>query len=220
MRAAAALVAVMAVNVNAASTTSVPIRLHGTEAPVVILRVQGRELPLQLDLGDASSLVLHPEVLATLRSEPTAEMFKGFSMDGNIETPIARLDLVELGDLKIYSVAARQDVHDDAFRNYRKTEVGAVGFVGTDAGELQLGWDTGAPAILMSRSTAIAAHLAAELDSAVSKKFEVGGRDFGPQRIEIWNIPLPTEIAGLVGHPFFHEHVVCFDYRNLTLHIE
>ena len=272
MSAAAALVAVAAVNVNAASTTSVPIRLHGTEAPVVILRVQGRELPLQLDLGDASSLVLHPEVLATLRSEPTLETFKGFSVDGNIETPIVRLDLVALGDLKMHGVAARQDVHDDAFRNYKKTEVGAVGFVGTglfksgqirvdysrarltislpqktgevrnvcrgqavpivvnkwglttlvgtDVGELQLGWDTGAPAILMSRSTASAARLATDVDSAVFKKFVVGGRDFGPQHIEIWNIPLPTEIAGLVGHPFFQEHVICFDYRSLTLHIQ
>jgi hypothetical protein len=234
--------------------------------------VQGRELPLQLDLGDASSLVLHPEVLAALRSEPTSDTFEGFSMDGKIETPIVRLNLVELGTLKIFGVVARQDVHDDAFRNYKKSEVGAVGFVGTglfksgqirvdysrtrltislpqrtgalrnvcrgqpvpivvnkwglttavstDVGELQLGWDTGAPAILMSRSTAGAAHLATELDRTVFKKFVIGGRSFGPQRIEIWNIPLPTEIAGLIGHPFFQEHVVCFDYPRLTLHIQ
>lgn len=272
MSAVAALVAVMAVNVNAASTTSVPIRLYGTEAPVVILRVQGKELPLQLDLGDASSLVLHPEVLASLRSEPTAETFSGFSMDGKIETPIVRLDLVELGELKIADVTARQDVHDEAFRHYKKTEVGAVGFlgtglfksgqirldysrtrltislpqstgavrnvcrgraipivvnkwglttpVGTDVGELQLGWDTGAPTVLMSRSAASAARLATDLDSTVFEKFVVGGKDFGPQRIDIWNIPLPAEIAGLIGHPFFQEHVVCFDYLRLTLHIQ
>jgi len=271
LRAVAALVAVTAVNVYAVSTTSVPIRLHGTEAPVVMVRVQGQELPLQLDLGDASSLVLHPEVLAALRSEPTAATFKAFSMDGKIDTPIVRLDLIEIGDLKMYGVDARQDVHDDAFRDYKKTEVGAVGFVGTgifksgqirldysrtkltislpqrtgavrnvcrgqsvplvvnkwglttlvntDVGELQLGWDTGAPAMLISRSTSNAAHLATDLDSTEFKKFVVGGRDFGPQRIEIWNIPLPTEIAGLIGHPFFQDHVVCFNYPGLTLHI-
>jgi hypothetical protein len=193
-------------------------------------------------------------------------------MDGKIETPIVRLDLVELGNLKLFGVAARQDVHDDAFRNYKKTQVVAVGFVGTglfksgqirvdysqtrltislpqrtgavrnvcrgapvpivvnkwglttavstDVGELQLGWDTGAPAILVSRSTASAAQLASDLDSTVFKKFVVGGRNFGPQRIEIWNIPLPTEIAGLIGFPFFQDHVVCFDYPRLTLHIQ
>ena len=272
LSAAAVLVAATPVNVNAASTTSVPMRLHGTEAPVVIVRVQGRELPLQLDLGDASSLVLHPEVLATLRSEPTADTFKAFSMDGKIDTPIVRLDLVEIGSLKLFGVVARQDVHDEAYRNYKKTELGAVGFVGTglfksgqirldysrtrltislpqgtgavcnvcrgqavpivenkwglttavstDAGELQLGWDTGAPAILVSRSTASAANLAADLDSTEFKKFVVGGRNFGPQRIEIWNIPLPTEIAGLIGYPFFREHVVCLDYPRLTLRIQ
>jgi hypothetical protein len=217
--------------------------------------------------------VLHPEVLAALHSEPTADTFKGFSMDGKIETPIFRLDLVELGDLKIAGVAARQDVHDEAFRNYKKTEMGAVGFVGvglfksgqilvdysrakltislpqkktgvvrnicrgqaipfvdrswglmtpvsTDVGELEFGLDTGAPAIVMSRSAATAAHLATDLDSAVLKKFVVGGRDFGPQRIEIWDIPTPTGMAGLIGQPFFQEHVLCFDYPRLTLHIQ
>src|SRR4051812_43374640 len=113
LRALAALVAVMTVDANAASTTAVPIRLHGTEPPIVIIRIQGKELPLQLDLGDASSLVLHPEVLAALRSEPTADSFKGFSQDGKIDTPIVRVDLVELGDLKLSGVEARQDVHDE-----------------------------------------------------------------------------------------------------------
>src|SRR3954447_21788309 len=73
----AALVAVTTANVDAASTTSVPLRLHGTEAPIVMVRVQGKVLPLQLDLGDASSLVLHPDVLAALRTEPTTDSFKG-----------------------------------------------------------------------------------------------------------------------------------------------
>ncbi len=249
-----------------------PIRLHGTEPPVVIVRVQGKELPLQLDLGDASSLVLHPEVLAALRSEPTGDSFKGFSMDGKIETPIVRLDLVELGDLKLSGVTARQDVHDEAFRTFKKTEIGAVGFVGTgifksgqirvdyprtrltislprqsgavrnicrgpavpivvnpfglttavstDLGELQMGWDSGTPTIAISRSTADAAHLAPDLEKTEFKKLEVGGKNFGPRQIEIWNIPLPAEIAGLIGHPFFEEHVICFDYPGLTLHIQ
>src|SRR5881394_2800348 len=87
-----ALLALLPASVNAATAT-VPIRLQDTEPPVVIVRVQGRDLPLQLDLGDASSLVLHPKVLASLRREPTGNRFKAFSMDGKIDTPIFRIDL-------------------------------------------------------------------------------------------------------------------------------
>ena len=266
-----ALLALMSVSVNAATTT-VPIRLHDTEAPVVVVRVQGRDLPLQLDLGDASSLVLHPEVLASLRHEPTRDRYKGFGMDGKIDTPIFRLDLIEIGSLKLRGVAVRQDVHDEAFRKYKKTEVGAVGFVGTgvfeagqirldyprtsltialpdksnaakticrgmqvplvanqygltttvdtDVGKLQLGWDTGTPANLISRTRATAAGLGSDLKVTEFKKLVIGHRDFGPQSIEIWDIPLPPEIAGLIGHPFFAKHVVCFDYPASAVHVE
>jgi hypothetical protein len=266
-----ALVALMSVSVNAATTT-VPIRLHGTEAPVVIVRVQGRDLPLQFDLGDASSLVLHPEVLTSLRHEPTADRFKAFSMDGKIDTPIFRLDLVEIGSLKLRGVAVRQDVHEEGFRKYKRTEVGAVGFIGTgvleaaqirldyprtrltislpdkskaakticrgmrvplvpnqygftipvdtDVGILQLGWDTGTPANIISRTRATAAGLGSDVKDTVFKKLVIGHRDFGPQSIEIWDIPLPTEIAGLIGHPFFAKHVVCFDFAASAVHVE
>jgi hypothetical protein len=100
------------------------------------------------------------------------------------------------------------------------TKYGFTTGVNTDFGELQLGWDTGAPAILISRSAATAARLSGDAESTVSEKFLVAGKNFGPQRIEIWdNMPLPPEIAGLIGHPFFQEHIVCFDYPGLRLHI-
>jgi hypothetical protein len=271
-KAVAVLAAVLAANVNAASVATVPIRLFGTEAPVIIVRVQGKELPLQLDLGDASSLVIHPEILSSLRSVPTGKTLKFFGMDGEFETPIVSLESVEIGALTFRSVEARRDTHDEAFLNAKKAGVGAVGFigtglfnsgqirldysrrkltislpekaeearnlcrgkavpfvlnkygfttsVGTDIGELQLGWDTGAPAILISRSAAGVAQIPMDQESAVSKKFVIAGEDFGPQRIEIWdNMPLPPEIAGLVGHPFFQKHIVCFDYPAQQLHI-
>lgn len=92
------------------AVSSVPIQLHGTEAPVVVVRVQGQELPLQLDVGAPLGLIIHPDVLATLRSAPTEEVFRGISMDGEIETPIVRMDLVEIGDQKLVDVSARADV--------------------------------------------------------------------------------------------------------------
>jgi hypothetical protein len=240
---------------------------------VILVRVQGKELPLQLDLGDASSLVIHPEVLSSLHSEPTGKTFKFFSMDGEFQVPIVTLESVEIGALTFRNVDARMDAHDKAFLAAKKADVGAVGFIGTglltsgqirldyqrnsvtirvpkgadessnlcrgkaipfdlnrygfttrvstDIGELQLGWDTGAPAILVSRSAADTANIPKEQDGAVSQKFVIAGKDFGPQRIEIWdNIPLPPEIAGFVGHPFFQRHVVCFDYPAQQLHIQ
>jgi hypothetical protein len=269
----AALTAVLAANANASSIATVPIRIVGTEAPVIMVRVQGRELPLQLDLGDASSLVIHPEVLATLHAEPTGKFFKGFSMDGAIETPIVAVKNVEIGSLTFQAVDARRDAHDEAFLLAKKTGVGAVGFIGTgllnsgqirldyprkmltisipgadgqvrnlcrgkpipfllnkygfgtsvstDIGELQLGWDTGAPAVLISASTATAARLPTDQESIVSKKFAIAGRNYGPQLIEVWrNIPLPPEIPGLIGHTFFEKRTVCFDYPRAKLHIQ
>jgi hypothetical protein len=261
------LIAVAAVGARAAdadSFTTVPIRFHGTDAPVVIVRVQGQELPLQLDLGDSTSIVLHPAVLVSLHSEPTADTFRGFSMDGKIETAIVRLDLVEIGDAKMRGVVARADVHDDSFRNRQKSEIGAVGFigaglfrsgqlvvdyprkrlqisqpqgsgavrnichgqpislvagstwglttrVGTEVGDLLFVWDTGSPAILMSRSTATAVNVATGTDRTVFRKFVIGRKNFGPQRVDVHDIPTPPGMAGLIGHTFFQQHVVCVD---------
>jgi hypothetical protein len=269
----AALAAVVAADTNSASIATVPIRIVGTEAPVVMVRVEGKELPLQLDTGDASSLVIHPEILATLPSEPTGRTFKFFSMDGTFETPIVSIKYVEIGSLKFRDVDARKDAHDESFLLAKKSGVGAVGFIGTglldsgqirldyarkrltislpgetgqvrnlcrgkpipfllnkygfatrvstDIGELRLGWDTGAPAVLISASTAIAAHLSTDQEIIVSEKFVIAGMNYGPQRIEIWNnIPLPREIPGLIGHPFFARHIVCFDYPGSKLHIQ
>jgi hypothetical protein len=83
-----------------------------------------------------------------------------------------------------------------------------------------LGWDTGTPANMISRTRATAVHLGADLKSTEFKKLVIGHRDFGPQSIEIWDIPLPTEIAGLIGHPFFAKHVVCFDFAASAVHVE
>ncbi len=194
-------------------------------------------------------------------------------MDGEFETPIVRLDRVEIGSLALDGVAARKDAHSDDFLKNKKTMIGALGFIGsglfkagqirldyprqrvtfslpsvtgtvsdicqgakvpfvtnqygfttpvmTDVGELQLGWDTGSPAILLSQTAAATAHLDATLKKMKFKKFVIGGKNFGPQSVEIWNnIPLPPEIAGLIGHPFFQKHVVCFDYPNRALHVQ
>jgi len=254
------------------TTTSVPIQLYGLAAPVVVVNVQGKALRLQLDMGDDSGLVLHPDVLAALQSEPTGRTSKFFSMDGAFETPIVRLKGVTIGTLAFGEVEARKDMHDESFHKSQRTFAGAVGFIGTglfragqvrldyprkrvtfsvpasggavsnicdgtalpfvtnqygwttpvttDFGEVHFGWDTGSPAILMSSVAAAAVKLDATSKKVKSTKFTIGSRNYGPQSIEIWsNIPLPPEIPGLIGYPFFKKHVVCYDYANSLLHI-
>jgi hypothetical protein len=263
---------VLAMSAEPPSTTSVPIRLHGLAAPTVGVIVQGKTLTLQIDMGDDSGLVLHPDVLATLQSEPTGRTSKFFSMDGAFETPIVRLESVTIGSLTLRNVDARKDMHDESFHKSQRKFAGAVGFIGTgpfrsgqvkldypkrrvsfavpkemgtvtnicdgaalpfvtnqygwttpittDFGVVQFGWDTGSPAILMSTMAAEKARMDTNAKKVKSKKFLLGGRDYGPQNIEIWsNIPLPPEIPGLIGFPFFKRHVVCYDYANSLLHI-
>lgn len=90
----------------------------------------------------------------------------------------------------------------------------------TDFGLVQFGWDTGSPAILMSSMAASAVKIDATLKKVKSKTFSLAGKNYGPLNIEIWNnIPLPPEIPGLIGYPFFKKHAVCYDYANSLLHI-
>lgn len=264
---------VVSAQAAAPSMATVPIGLAGTEAPLVTIRAQGRDLALQLDLGDESSLVLHPDVLAELRTGVTGRTAKFFGMDGSFETPIVRLAEIEIGPLRVQNVDVRADTHDEEFLRNKKSHVGAVGFIGagalksgqievdyarktlkislpdsagvtqqlcrgpalplikgqygltssfaTERGVLHFGWDTGAPENLVSRATANALKLPKDQKSVVFARVGAAGQDVGPQQVGIWdNIPLPAEISGLIGFPFFAEHVVCFDYPRLLVHIQ
>ena len=62
-------------------------------------------------------------------------------------------------------------------------------------------------------------YLAMNLDRTEFEQFVIGGRNLGPQLIEIWDMPTPTGMAGLIGFPFFQQHALCFDYARLELHI-
>src|SRR5258708_4316878 len=116
---------------SAPEPVRVPFRLIGSSAPLVTIRIQDRDIPLELDIGDGSSLVLHPSVISELNATPTGETSKGYGMEGKIfEVPIIKVDRVEMGRAVFADVTIHQDGHDDAFRAKQVAERGTRGYVG------------------------------------------------------------------------------------------
>lgn len=47
----------------------------------------------------------------------------------------------------------------------------------------------------------------------ISKRFILGGTDFGPWRFAVWPMSLPTGFSGFIGYDF-SRHIVCFDFPD------
>jgi hypothetical protein len=66
---------------------SVPMQFLGN-LPVVIAKIDGHEVPLVFDLGDASALVLAQRVIDRIKTTPTGETDRSTDVQGNvIESP-------------------------------------------------------------------------------------------------------------------------------------
>jgi hypothetical protein len=264
------LPATAVVAMSAQQSLQVPLKMSGNAAPVVIVRIQDREIPLQLDIGDGSSLVLHPSLLRQLKTTPTVKSFDGIGMEGKAEhSPIVNVDRVYMGGAIFSNVAIREDVHDDAFRNKQLAETGAQGFVGagffadyeivlnyrqhrmtliprgaqqtshlcrgnviplvrevnwglvtranTDVGDLLFVWDTGSPALLIRKTSALAAGLDVSQRAVTLNHVRMDNHDYGPLKFDIWDFPAPAAMAGVIGHDFFIDHVVCVDFPENRL---
>ncbi len=128
----AALSTASPVAMSTPGPVQVPFRLVGPSSPLVTIRIHDREIPLELDIGDASAMVLHPAVLSELNTTPTGESYKGYGMEGKVfEAPIVKVDRVEMGGIVFSDVLTHPDGHDDAFRARQLAERGTLGYVGT-----------------------------------------------------------------------------------------
>ena len=117
---------------SAPEPAQIPFRLIGPSAPLVNVRIQNRDILLELDIGDSSALVLHPSVLSSLSTGPTGESSKGYGMEGKVfNLPIVRVKQVEMGTAVFADVSTHADSHDDAFRKQQLTERGTQGYIGT-----------------------------------------------------------------------------------------
>jgi hypothetical protein len=80
----------------------------------------------------------------------------------------------------------------------------AVADVDTDMGQLSLWWDTGAQLTMVNQASSHAT------DRVISRRFILGGRDFGPYPLGLVITDLPFD--GFIGDDFFVKHRVCIDY--------
>jgi hypothetical protein len=82
-----------------------------------------------------------------------------------------------------------------------------------------LAWDTGAFASVLRKGLIDSAHPTRTADTFKTKRFVLGGKNFGPQEFQIWDLSLP-EFDGFVGNDFFATHVVCVDFPAPRLRVQ
>ena len=85
----------------------------------------------------------------------------------------------------------------------------------TDLGTLTFAWDTGAPTSIIRRNLVAPPGAEAPATNVYStRSFELGGTDFGPLDLRLFDFEEPAEVEGYVGANFFATHVVCVDFPD------
>jgi hypothetical protein len=105
--------ALVAVGSARASTpVVVPLRLD-SRFPIVMANVDGLDVPLILDTGDSTSVILQQPVLDRIKAVPIpGESFKGVDAKGSVvQAPKFRISRLELGGALFTDVVARAEVH-------------------------------------------------------------------------------------------------------------
>jgi hypothetical protein len=108
--------------------SSVSIQLL-SNLPVVTAKIDGHDVPLVFDLGDASALVLAERVIDRVKTFPTGETNRSTDVQGNvIESPKFKLARLQIGNAVFTDVIGRRDLHDP---KYHPPDVGQQGYFGT-----------------------------------------------------------------------------------------
>jgi hypothetical protein len=108
--------------------SSVPIQLR-SNLPVVTAKIDGHDVPLVFDSGDASALVPVGDVIHRVNAFPTGETNRATDVQGNvIESPMFKLPRVQKGNAVFTGVIGRLDSHDS---KYQPPDVGQQGYFGT-----------------------------------------------------------------------------------------
>jgi hypothetical protein len=97
--------------------------------PVVTAKIDGRDVSLVFDLGDASALVLARRFFDRVKTSPTGEINRATDVQGNvIESPMFKLQRLQIGNAVFTDVIGRLDLHDP---KYQPPDVGQQGYFGT-----------------------------------------------------------------------------------------
>jgi hypothetical protein len=89
---------------------------------------------------------------------------------------------------------------------------GAFTKVITDFGELTAVWDTGAPASILRNTRAPKVNGSATGDSVTTRSLVLGGTNFGPLKLEVYDYAEPAGTDMFIGYNFFATHIVCIDF--------
>jgi hypothetical protein len=246
---------------------AVPISLRGN-SPIVMVGIDGHDVPLIFDSGSSATVSLSQAVLDLVHATPTGETSRGMDAKGNVITyPKYRIPRIQIGEAVFLDVVAERDVHDPS---YQATDLGQQGFLGTgllkpyrvvldyrhrllslipgadgedqgracagtsvpfatqwhgepvteietDLGILTVWWDTGAPAMVLSRRFVQARQWTGSGDRLNTKGLLIGGKSYGPASFMIWDMSLPPGFDGFIGYQFFARHRVCMDFPNQRL---
>jgi hypothetical protein len=106
----------------------VPMQVLGN-FPVVTAQIDGQNVPLMFDLGDASALVLTKNVLSRVKTVPTGKSERFQDAKGNVlVSSTFKVPRLQIGGAVFENVAGREDMHDPS---YQATRVGQEGYFGT-----------------------------------------------------------------------------------------
>jgi hypothetical protein len=105
----------------------VPLKLSHQLA-IVMVKIDGTDVPLLLDSGDQSPLALRQSALDQIKAVPTSGSFSGQDVKGIFEAPKYRVSRVEIGQASFSDIIARLDVHSPS---NRPVDLGQEGLLGT-----------------------------------------------------------------------------------------
>ncbi len=112
----------------AGQSIEVPLTIRDN-FPVVVIQINGNNVPVVLDTGNSASVTLSKEVLDLAKATPIGETSKGMDAKGNIiQSPKFKISSLKIGAAIFTDVIAELDVHDPS---YQATQVGQQGFLGT-----------------------------------------------------------------------------------------
>jgi len=113
-----------------AQETTVPIEIVGT-SPIIEIKVNGKPVPVNFDLGNADSVSLFPAFLDEVEKEKVGETGGRKSLYGPEDgKPIYRVETVQVGDFAVTNFDVVEDFHDAEFQEDFIETRGAYGFVG------------------------------------------------------------------------------------------
>ena len=250
-----------------ADRVTVPLEIRNG-FPIVVAKIDGKPLPLMVDIGGDFYLTLSESALQGLKTTRLAEMYEFSDAKGNVlRTPMFAVARMEIGAAVFADVKGHLDTSHPTYQAQTEGRAGMIGVpllqaytvvfdyagremillsgegaewsgctgaevpfmpqwegspvtrITTDAGELAMVWDTGAPLSMIRKGFVVQRGLEAGNATWTSARFGLGGTNFGPHSFHVLDYVEPAGTDGFIGYPFFEKNVVCLDFPRKRLFV-